>query len=56
MIDVKSTLDVVEYYFETKDLPFEAMLVQNGQILIISAVSAFEKIPELQKAIAQEER
>ncbi len=56
VIDVKSTLDVVEYYFETKDLPFEAMLLQNGQILIINAVSAFEKVPELQKAIAQEER
>lgn len=55
-LDMTSDLDKVEFYFKAEELPFEAMLVQNGQILIINAVSAFEKVPELQKAIAQEER
>ncbi len=53
VVGVKSSLDVVEYYFETAGLPIEAILLQNGQIMVMSAVSSFDKVAKLQDALAR---
>ena len=48
VLELKSSLDVVSYYFETAgDLPFEAILLQNWQVLLVRGVSSFNRVPKL---------